>query len=78
MIGLALSPWAKDRIGGNDLAALEQRCADMGVRVSTAYTTKQRHWTVRVRGHGKYVQLTGKGPVTAVICAALDDFEEQA
>lgn len=69
------SPWARAEISDEADAAFENRARGLGLTVSVG---GKEPWLVRVSGHGKMVELKGSGDVSAVIDAAIDDFEELA
>lgn len=68
------SPWARAAIADEQAEAdLENLARRLGLTVSVG---GKEPWLVRVTGHGQMVELKGSGDVSAVIDAALDDFQE--
>jgi hypothetical protein len=74
-LSIGLSPWARESMREADLLRLERRCLELNVVVS-AVRRSDRAWMVRVAGASTITSLVGRGPLDAVIAAALMDFEE--
>lgn len=73
---MSLSPWARNALSEDELRDLSDRQRELGCRVSAAYSSTHRKWTVRVTAGSVYVVLSGHGPLAAIMAGALDDFAE--
>lgn len=67
------SPWARQAMDDEAAVRFEDLARGLGLIVSVG---GKKPWLVRVTGHGEMVELKGFGDVSAVIDAALDDFQE--
>lgn len=56
---------------------LWHRADQMGVSVIAGRNVRKDCWNVRVIQGARFVKLEGHGPLYAVACGALDDFEAQ-
>ena len=75
-----MTPWARQKLGRVDRAALDARAAELGVTYGAGFSARHREWTVSVAPLAepdRRVTLRGKGPLAVVIAGALDDFEQQ-
>jgi hypothetical protein len=71
---IRLTSIAAGRISQEDYDALTARARELGVTAGAIYSSRNG-WCVSVTA-ARRVELRGKGALSAVLGAALDDFEE--
>lgn len=71
-----LTSWAHSALTAEELRVLEERAAQLGVTLGAIYSQRHGEWVASASHGTRRVRLRGRGKLSAVLEACLQDYEQ--